>query len=54
MNVLTGNRQARQIGQQVATQVGQILRVVAADVEHGAGFLHKGIQSHGKQTQLAG
>ena len=54
MDVLAGNRQAWQFGQQVTAHFGQIVRVVAADVEHRARLLGEGVQAHGEQAQLAG
>src|SRR5690606_37410044 len=54
MDVLAGDRQARQLGQQMTAYFGQVVRVVAADVEHRAGFLGEGVQTYGEQAQLAG
>ena len=54
VDVLTGHRQRGQRGQQVAAHGGEVVGVIAADVEHHRVLLGEGVQAHGEQRQLAG
>ena len=55
VHVLTRNRQLGEVLKHVPTNLGQVLGVVGADVEHGGVVLcGKSVQPHGKNRQLAG
>ncbi|KAF1050639.1 MAG: hypothetical protein GAK34_01791 [Delftia tsuruhatensis] len=54
VDVLAGNRQARQRGQQLAAHGREVVGRIAAYIEDGAGLLGEGVQPHGEQAQLAG
>ena len=54
MDILTGNGQAFKFAQGGATDVGQFVDVVGADVEHGGlFFLREGVQADGENHQFA-
>jgi hypothetical protein len=54
VDVLTGNRQALEAGQQLAPDRGEAVGAVAADVEDFGGLLLEGVQAHREHRQLAG
>lgn len=54
VDVFAGNGQAFKFAQGGAADVGQLVDVVRADVEHGGlFFLREGVQTDGKNHQLA-
>ena len=54
VDVLARDRQAWQGGEQVAAHRREVVGRIAADVEHRARLLRKGVQPHGEQAQPAG
>ena len=54
VDIFAGNRQAFKFTQSGATNIGQFIDVIGADIEHGSlFFLRESIQTHGKYHQLA-
>lgn len=54
MNVLAGDRQALEAGQQLATDRGEAVGAIAADIEDLGSLLLEGVQAHREHCQLAG
>ena len=54
MDILTGNRQVFKLAQSGTTNIGQLINIISADIEHGSlFFLRESIQAYGKHHQLA-
>ena len=54
MDILSGNRQVFKLAQSGTTNIGQLINIIGADIEHGSLlFLRERIQTHGKYHQLA-
>ena len=54
VDIFARNRKAFKFTQSGATNIGQFIDVISADIEHGSlFFLRESIETHGKHHQLA-
>ena len=54
MDIFTGNWQVFKLAQSGATNIGQLINIIGADIKNGSlFFLRESIQAYGKHHQLS-